>query len=102
MEFICPFSFLYLLLPNLIRSSISPPGSKQKSASDDRDTTISVLLEDIPGGRLGPQWIRPTPPRLPLFDGEVKLLSQKLHFNASFLSKYNFYCNQHTATMAEP
>jgi len=60
---------------NSSESSISPPGSKQKSASDDRDTIISVLLEDIPGGRLGPQWIRPTPPRLPLFDGELQWLN---------------------------
>lgn len=87
---------------NLVRSSISPPGSKQKSASDDRDTTIAVLLQDKSGGRLGPQWIRPTPPRLPVLDGEVKLLSQKLHFNTSFVSKYNLYCDEHTATMVEP
>ncbi|KAG0520456.1 hypothetical protein BDA96_08G075800 [Sorghum bicolor] len=60
---------------NSSESSISPPGSKQKSASDDRDTTIAVLLQDKSGGRLGPQWIRPTPPRLPVLDGELQWLN---------------------------
>ncbi|XP_066358915.1 uncharacterized protein [Miscanthus floridulus] len=60
---------------NSPESSISPPGSKQKSASDDRDATIAVLLQDKSGGRLGPQWIRPTPPRLPVLDGELQWLN---------------------------
>ncbi|KAK8449928.1 hypothetical protein SEVIR_7G287300v4 [Setaria viridis] len=74
---------------NSSESAISLPGSKQKSASDDRDSALAGLLHEKSGGRLGPQWIRPTPPRLPVLDGEVKYLSQKLHCHISFVSKYN-------------
>jgi len=54
---------------------ISLPGSKQKSASDDRDSGLAGLLQEKLGGRLGPQWIRPTPPRLPVLDGELQWLN---------------------------
>ncbi|WVZ88823.1 hypothetical protein U9M48_035294 [Paspalum notatum var. saurae] len=60
---------------NSSEAAISLPGSKHKSASDDRDSVIAFLLQDKSGGRLGPQWIRPTPPRLPVLDGELQWLN---------------------------
>ncbi|KAL5205595.1 hypothetical protein ABZP36_033804 [Zizania latifolia] len=54
--------------------SISLPGSKQKS-TDDRDSDLTGLLQEKSWGRLGPQWIRPTPPRLPILDGELQWLN---------------------------
>ena len=54
-----------------IMSRISPPGGKQESASDDRESALAGLLQEKPWGRLGPQWIRPAPPRLHILDGEV-------------------------------
>ncbi|KAJ1265165.1 hypothetical protein BS78_08G058900 [Paspalum vaginatum] len=60
---------------NSSEAAISSPGSKHKSASDDRDSVIAFLLQDKSVGRLGPQWIRPTPPRLPVLDGELQWLN---------------------------
>ncbi|PUZ63255.1 hypothetical protein GQ55_3G053400 [Panicum hallii var. hallii] len=60
---------------NSLESAISLPGSKQKSASDDRDSALAGLLQEKSGARLGPQWIRPTPPRLPVLDGELQWLN---------------------------
>ncbi|XP_062202846.1 uncharacterized protein LOC133905144 isoform X2 [Phragmites australis] len=60
---------------NSSESAISSPGSKQKSASDDRDSALAGLLQEKSMGRLGPQWIRPTPPRLPVLDGELQWLN---------------------------
>jgi len=60
---------------NSSESAISLPGSKQKSSSDDRDSALAGLLQEKSGGRLGPQWIRPTPPRLPVLDGELQWLN---------------------------
>jgi hypothetical protein len=75
-----------LLICNLIRSAISLPGSKQKSASDDRDSALAGLLQEKSGGRLGPQWIRPTPPRLPVLDGEVKYFKSCIFISVLFLN----------------
>ncbi|KAL3721289.1 hypothetical protein ACJRO7_033737 [Eucalyptus globulus] len=47
------------------------PGTKPKLGSGDRDETIAGLLSDISLEKLGPQWIRPRPPRLPIQDGEL-------------------------------
>lgn len=51
------------------------PGLKPKIGSGDRDETITGLLHNLSmeglGPRLGPRWIRPLPPRLPVLDGEV-------------------------------
>ncbi|KAG8093470.1 hypothetical protein GUJ93_ZPchr0012g21463 [Zizania palustris] len=55
--------------------SISLPGSKPKSTSDDRDSVLACLLQEKSWGRLGPQWIRPTPPRLQILDGELQWLN---------------------------
>uniref|UniRef100_A0A453K3V0 CCR4-NOT transcription complex subunit 11 n=1 Tax=Aegilops tauschii subsp. strangulata TaxID=200361 RepID=A0A453K3V0_AEGTS len=56
-------------------SEISAPGSKQKSTSDDRDSALVALLQEKSWGRLGPQWIRPNPPRLHILDGELQWLN---------------------------
>ncbi|TVU51365.1 hypothetical protein EJB05_02789 [Eragrostis curvula] len=58
-----------------VSSEMSPPGSKPKSASDDRDSALAALLQEKSLGKLGPQWIRPAPPRLPLLDGELQWLN---------------------------
>ncbi|GJN13565.1 hypothetical protein PR202_gb00283 [Eleusine coracana subsp. coracana] len=54
---------------------ISLPGSKPKSISDNRDSALAGLLEEKALGTLGPQWIRPAPPRLPVLDGELQWLN---------------------------
>ncbi|KAF8658057.1 hypothetical protein HU200_059521 [Digitaria exilis] len=66
-----------------VRSAIPDPdvpqscanSSEYKSASDDRGSALAGLLQAKSGGRLGPQWIRPTPPRLPILDGELQWLN---------------------------
>uniref|UniRef100_A0A0E0FAH4 CCR4-NOT transcription complex subunit 11 n=1 Tax=Oryza meridionalis TaxID=40149 RepID=A0A0E0FAH4_9ORYZ len=60
---------------NSSEPSISLPGTKPKSASDDRDFALAGLLQEKSWGRLGPQWIRPTPPRLHILDGELQWLN---------------------------
>ncbi|CAM8937234.1 unnamed protein product [Rhodiola kirilowii] len=50
------------------------PGSKLKLGSGDRDETLSGLLRNMSPEGLGPQWIRPLPPRLPVLDGELMWL----------------------------
>lgn len=73
----CLLFLLGLFLMNMLLfkitsfSRISAPGSKQKSTSDDRDSALVALLQEKSWGRLGPQWIRPNPPRLHILDGEV-------------------------------
>ncbi|XP_030462803.1 uncharacterized protein LOC115682654 isoform X1 [Syzygium oleosum] len=47
------------------------PGTKPKLGSGDRDETIAGLLSNISLEGLGPRWIRPRPPRLPIQDGEL-------------------------------
>lgn len=78
--FLLEFFPLRIYLSVFAISRISPPGSKPKSASDDRDSAIAGLLQEQALGTLGPQWIRPAPPRLPVFDGEVKY-SEMLYFH---------------------
>lgn len=65
------FPYEIVTFLNHIMSRISAPGSKQKCTSDDRDSALVALLQEKSWGRLGPQWIRPNPPRLHILDGEV-------------------------------
>ncbi|KAK4354161.1 hypothetical protein RND71_026355 [Anisodus tanguticus] len=51
------------------------PGSKPKIGSGDVDETITGLLSNLSLEGLGPQWIRPHPPRLPVLDGELVWLN---------------------------
>ncbi|CAH9123328.1 unnamed protein product [Cuscuta epithymum] len=50
-------------------------GSKPKIGSGDVDETISGLLSKMSFQGLGPQWIRPRPPRLPVLDCELVWLN---------------------------
>ncbi|OAY34164.1 CCR4-NOT transcription complex subunit 11 isoform X1 [Manihot esculenta] len=47
------------------------PGAKPKIGSGDRDETLTELLQHLSLEGLGPQWIRPRPPMLPIQDGEL-------------------------------
>ncbi|GMH07664.1 hypothetical protein Nepgr_009504 [Nepenthes gracilis] len=47
------------------------PGAKPKIGSGSRDETIAGHLQNLSLEGLGPQWIRPAPPRLPVQDGEL-------------------------------
>ncbi|XP_043722690.1 CCR4-NOT transcription complex subunit 11-like [Telopea speciosissima] len=53
----------------------TPPGSKPKVGSGDRDETVTGLLQNLSLEGLNPQWIRPLPPRLPIQDGELVWLN---------------------------
>ncbi|KAI4378839.1 hypothetical protein MLD38_016265 [Melastoma candidum] len=47
------------------------PGGKAKLGSGERDETVVGMLANLSLEGLGPQWIRPRPPRLPIQDGEL-------------------------------
>lgn len=47
------------------------PGMKAKLGSGDKDEAVTGLLSNLSLEGLGPHWIRPCPPRLPVQDGEV-------------------------------
>nr|XP_027075311.1 CCR4-NOT transcription complex subunit 11-like [Coffea arabica] len=51
------------------------PGVTPKIGSGDRDESISGLLQNLSLEGLGPQWIRPRPPRLPVLEGELVWLN---------------------------
>ncbi|KAM7513909.1 hypothetical protein LguiA_003492 [Lonicera macranthoides] len=51
------------------------PGVKPKIGTGDRDETIIGLLQNLSLGGLGPQWVRPRPPRFPVLDGELVWLN---------------------------
>ncbi|CAN4105517.1 unnamed protein product [Withania somnifera] len=57
-----------------------PPGSKPKIGSGDVDETITGLLSNLSLEGLGPQWIRPHPPRLPVLDGELVWLNPNYNY----------------------
>lgn len=48
------------------------PGVKPKIGSGDRDQMITGLLQNLSLEGVGPRWIRPLPPRLPIQEGEVR------------------------------
>ncbi|KAB5560934.1 hypothetical protein DKX38_005891 [Salix brachista] len=51
------------------------PGVKHKLGSGDRDEALTGLLANLSPEGIGPQWIRPRPPRLPVQDGELVWLN---------------------------
>nr|GMD02419.1 CCR4-NOT transcription complex subunit 11-like [Ipomoea batatas] len=56
------------------------PGSKPKIGSGDINETITGLLSNLSLEGLGPQWIRPRPPRLPVLDGELVWLNPDYNY----------------------
>ncbi|KAK6923538.1 CCR4-NOT transcription complex subunit 11 [Dillenia turbinata] len=50
-------------------------GAKSMIGSGDRDEMISGLLQNLSLEGLGPRWMRPVPPRLPVQDGELVWLN---------------------------
>ncbi|XP_074580351.1 uncharacterized protein LOC141836731 isoform X2 [Curcuma longa] len=50
---------------------LSAAGTKPRIGSDDRDNAILGLMQNLSVEGLGPQWIRPAPPMLPVLDGEL-------------------------------
>ncbi|KAG5247344.1 CCR4-NOT transcription complex [Salix suchowensis] len=60
------------------------PGMKPKLGSGDRDEALTGLLANLSPEGIGPQWIRPRPPRLPVQDGENCFFLFSLHFSNSF------------------
>ncbi|CAA2960088.1 Hypothetical predicted protein [Olea europaea subsp. europaea] len=55
------------------------PGLKPKIGSGDRDETVAGLLSSLSLEGLGPQWIRPIPPRLPIMNGELLWLNPDIN-----------------------
>ncbi|KAJ4964639.1 hypothetical protein NE237_016488 [Protea cynaroides] len=53
----------------------TPPGTKPRVGSGDRDETVTGLLQNLSLEGLDPQWIRPLPLRLPIQDGELVWLN---------------------------
>uniref|UniRef100_A0A6N2LHC3 CCR4-NOT transcription complex subunit 11 n=1 Tax=Salix viminalis TaxID=40686 RepID=A0A6N2LHC3_SALVM len=51
------------------------PGVKPKLGYGDRDEALTGLLANLSPEGIGPQWIRPRPPRLPVQDGELVWLN---------------------------
>ncbi|GER30015.1 CCR4-NOT transcription complex subunit 11 [Striga asiatica] len=57
----------------------APPGITPKIGSGNRDETISGLLSSCSLEGLGPQWIRPSPPRFPVMEGELLWLNPDMN-----------------------
>ncbi|KAG8383326.1 hypothetical protein BUALT_Bualt04G0000900 [Buddleja alternifolia] len=55
------------------------PGVTSKLGSGNRDETVAGLLSSLSLEGLGPQWIRPFPPRLPVMDGELLWLNPDMN-----------------------
>lgn len=58
------------------RPNLSLTGAKPRIGSEDRDSAIIGSLQNLSLEGLGPQWIRPVPPMLPVLDGEVRFHSR--------------------------
>lgn len=61
--------------PNSPEFKFAPPGAKPRIGSGDRDAAVTGLLQNFSLEGLGPQWIRPLPPRLPVLHGELMWLN---------------------------
>lgn len=74
-NFSSPFFFwskcILIALCSNVRFDLQP-GVTPKIGSGDRDETISGWVQNLSLEGLGPQWIRPRPPRLPVLEGEVR------------------------------
>lgn len=57
--------------PDSLEFKFTPPGEKPKVGSDDRDSSVTNLIQHLSLNGLGPQWIRPSPPPFPILDGEL-------------------------------
>ncbi|KAG6517995.1 hypothetical protein ZIOFF_021396 [Zingiber officinale] len=64
-----PRSLVVILL--CFRPKLSAAGTKPRIGSDDRGNAILGLMQNLSVEGLGPQWIRPAPPMLPVLDGEL-------------------------------
>ncbi|RRT46201.1 hypothetical protein B296_00054592, partial [Ensete ventricosum] len=53
----------------------SPFSAKPRIGSEDRDSAVIGSLQNLSLEGLGPQWIRPAPPMLPVLDGECKTVT---------------------------
>ncbi|KAL7152627.1 hypothetical protein ABFS83_04G110800 [Erythranthe nasuta] len=55
------------------------PGVTSKIGSGNKDETIAGLLSSFSLEGIGPQWIRPFPPRFPVMDGELLWLNPDIN-----------------------
>ncbi|XP_047945539.1 CCR4-NOT transcription complex subunit 11-like isoform X1 [Salvia hispanica] len=55
------------------------PGVTSKIGSGSREETVVGLMSSLSLDGLGPQWIRPLPPRLPVMDGELLWLNPDMN-----------------------
>ncbi|KAH6819555.1 CCR4-NOT transcription complex subunit [Perilla frutescens var. frutescens] len=55
------------------------PGVTSKIGSGNREETVVGLLSSLSLDGIGPQWIRPLPPRLPVMDGELLWLNPDMN-----------------------
>ncbi|XP_064968012.1 uncharacterized protein LOC135614498 isoform X2 [Musa acuminata AAA Group] len=60
---------------NSSEPNLSLTGAKPRIGSEDRDSAIIGSLQNLSLEGLGPQWIRPVPPMLPVLDGELMWLN---------------------------
>ncbi|KAL5982836.1 hypothetical protein ACLOJK_016913 [Asimina triloba] len=58
-----------------------PSGAKPRLGFGERDGAIEGLLQNVSLEALGPQWIRPLPPRMPILDGEARFLPLHVWLN---------------------
>ncbi|KAJ6818725.1 CCR4-NOT transcription complex subunit 11-like [Iris pallida] len=61
---------------NSFEFNSAPEGAKPRLGSGDRAAAVIGLLQNSSLEGLGPQWIRPRPPMLPLLDGEATFVAQ--------------------------
>ncbi|XP_072950605.1 uncharacterized protein [Typha angustifolia] len=62
-------------IANSSELKLSPAGAKPRNDSEDRESALTDLLQNVSLEGLSPQWIRPAPPRLPVFEGELVWLN---------------------------